>query len=323
MKTITFNQVYLNDYYLISGKEEQKHLKKVNRVINDYYFGEKSFEKTEIKMQRLAIQNLINNNKLSDRNIDVLISGDLNNQIVASSYAAKDFNIPYLGIYSACSTFTEGLLLGSLLIKNEDINKAIVCVSSHTLTAERQFRYPIEYGYSRPMTATVTATGAVASLISNNYSNIRIVSATLGKVIDMGICDANHMGAVMAPACANTLYHHLNNSHKKISDYDLILTGDLGKIGIQILKDYYLKTYHERVDNIEDAGSILFMNNKSKYSGGSGPCCLPLIFLGNILHNKKYHHILLLGTGALHSTVLVNQKLSIPSVCHGIEIEVS
>ena len=322
MKTILFNNLYLNDYYLLISKDEKKHIKKYHEIINDYYFGEKTFEQSEIKMQINTIQKLINKNNLSDRDIDLLISSDLNSQITSSSYAAAYFNIPFLGVYAACSSFTEELLLAGLFNKTNDAKRIITSISSHALTAERQFRYPIEYGHSRPMTSTVTATGAVTTLISNTPSKIKIVGGTIGKVIDMGIKDVNHMGAVMAPACANTLYHHLHNLKKSINDYDLILTGDLGQIGVSLLKEYYYKSFHEKIDKVIDSGNTLYMNIKDKYSGGSGPCCLPLILLGNIIPQNKYHHILLLGTGALHNSILVNQKLSIPSVCHAIEIEV-
>ena len=322
MKTIFFNDTYINDYYVLIGKDEKKHIKKYNYLLNDYYFNEKSFEQAEIKMQRHVIENLINNNHLSDRDINVLLGGDLSNQITASTYAAKIFNIPFLGVYGACSTFIEELIISSILLKTIDFNQIICCTSSNALTAERQFRYPIEYGYSRPMTSTVTATGAVSALVNHQKSNIKIISGTIGKIIDMGINDVNHMGAVMSPACANTLFHHLKNSNKKLLDYDLILTGDLGTTGIKILKEYYLKTYHEEINNIQDAGSILFNGIKNKYSGGSGPCCLPLVFFGNILPQKKHHRILLLGTGAMHSATLVNQKLPIPAICHAIELEV-
>lgn len=322
MKTILFNNLYLNDYYLLISKEEKHHLKKYNEVMDDFYYNEKSFEQSEIKMQEKSIQSIINNNHLSDRDIDLLIGSDLNGQITASSYSSSNFNIPFLGVYAACASFTEELLLAGILNKSGDANKIITSISSHALTAERQFRYPIEYGHSRPMTSTVTATGAVSTLISNNPSKIKIVAGTIGKTIDMGVKDVNHMGAVMAPACANTLYHHLHNLNKSIKDYDLILTGDLGQIGISLLKEYYYKSFHERIDKVIDSGNTLYMNMKDKYSGGSGPCCLPLVLLGNIIHQKKYHRILLLGTGALHNTTLINQKLSIPSVCHAVEIEV-
>ena len=277
MKTIFFENTYLNDYYLLIGNDEKEKVIKYNFCLDDYYFGESTFELAEIKMQRFVIQNLINKNKLADRDIDALISGDLNNQIVASSYGARDFNIPFLGIYGACSSFIQGIILSGILLKNKEFKKIITCVSSHALVAERLYRYPIEYGHSRPGSATVTATGAIS---------------------------------------------HLKNSNKKVEDYDLILTGDLGKIGLKILKIYYSTTFNEKLTNISDAGSILYQNKKNKYAGGSGPCCLPLIFLGKIIKERKYHKILLLGTGSLHNTTLVNQKLSIPSVCHALEVEV-
>ena len=322
MKTIKFNNTYLNDYYLLIGKDEKKHIKRYDYLLDDYYFNEKSFEQAEIKMQKYVIEKLINKNNFSDRNIDLLIGGDLTNQITASTYAAKIFNIPFMGVYGACSTFVQELIMAGILLKTKDFNNIICSTSSNAMTAERQYRYPVEYGYSRPMTSTVTATGAISSIISNKPSNIKIISGTIGKIVDLNINDVNHMGAVMAPACANTLHYHLKNNNQRLSDYDLILTGDLGLVGLKILKEYYLKIFHEEINNIKDAGSILYEGVKNKYSGGSGPCCLPLIFFGNIVPQKKYHKILLLGTGALHSSTIVNQKLSIPSICHAVELEV-
>lgn len=317
MPSYKFKNVYIDDYYTIAGEKENKVLKNNDMVINDYYFNCKTFESAEMKMQKIVIDNLINKN-----NIDYIIGGDLINQISISTNNAKRFDIPFIGIYSACATFIEGLILSSIFIDGKKANNIICITSSHNLTAERQFRYPSEYGNCKPKTATSTATGAVGAIVTNNKTNIKITEGTIGKVVDLGVNDVNHMGAVMAPACADTLYNHLKNLDKKHNDYDLIITGDLGCVGLDILKEYYNAMYKVKLNNIVDAGCYLHGKGDTMYSGSSGPCCLPLVFFSSILKNKKYKKILLLGTGSLHSPVLVNQHQTIPSICHAACIEV-
>ena len=323
MASLRFNNVYIKDYYTLVGpKEKESKLSNFNFAIDDYYFGLNTFEMAEIKMQRVVIENLINQNNLSDRNFDFLIGGDLINQIAISSYCAKEFRIPFIGVYSACATFVQEILLASNLIESKNASNIICVTSSHSLTAERQFRFPIEYGNTKPHTATSTATGAVGTIVSNSPSKIKVVAGTIGKAIDLGINDVNHMGAVMAPACADTLYEHLKTHNKSPKDYDLILTGDLGCIGLDILKEYYEKVYKVKLTNIMDSGSEIYLNSQDTYAGGSGPCCLPLVFFCKILRSKKYKKVLLLGTGSLHTTVLVNQHQTIPAISHAVEIEV-
>lgn len=323
MANLNFENVYIKDYFTLVGpKEKDSKINNFDMSIDDYYYKSKTFEMAEIKMQRVVIENLINNNNMCDRNFDYLIGGDLINQISISSYSAKEFRIPYIGVYSACATFVEELLLASNLIQSKNAKNILCVTSSHNLTAERQFRYPTEYGNNKPSTATSTATCAVGAIITNEKYGLKITSGTIGKVIDLGINDVNHMGAVMAPACADTLNEHLKNQNLKAKDYDLILTGDLGCVGRDILKEYYENVYKEKLTNIMDAGCEIYLNSQEMYSGGSGPCCLPLVFFCKILKAKRYKKILLLGTGSLHSPVLVNQHQTIPSVCHAVSIEV-
>jgi len=323
MASLKFDNVYIKDYFTLVGpKEKESKINNFDISINDYYYKTKTFEMAEIKMQRVVIESLINNNNMCDRNFDYLIGGDLINQISISSYSAKEFRIPYIGVYSACATFVEEMLLASNLIQSKNAKNIICITSSHNLTAERQFRYPNEYGNSKPSTATSTATCAVGSILTNEKHSLKITSGTIGKVVDLGINDVSHMGAVMAPACADTLNEHLTNLNLKPKDYDLILTGDLGCIGLDILKEYYENVYKEKITNIMDAGCEIYLNSQEMYAGGSGPCCLPLVFFCKILKSKRYKKILLLGTGSLHSPVLVNQHQTIPSVCHAISIEV-
>ena len=323
MASLKFNNIYLKDNYTIVGPlESDSKLKKVDLKLSDYYFGEKTLEQAEIKMQRTVLNNLLNKNNLLHKDIDLVVGGDLLDQITATGYALNKVDISFLGIYSACATFPESLIIGSMFLQNRSYKNIITITSSHNLTAEKQFRFPIEYGTPRPQTSTFTVTGSAASLLTKDDSKIKIESATIGKVTEMGIKDANNMGAVMAPSAARTLYEHLNDLKRDASYYDLILTGDLGCIGSSIFKEYLEKVYNIKLKNHLDAGCELYLNSQEVYAGGSGPACLPILLFNKILLNKKYKKILIIGTGALHSKTLVNQKLEIPAISHAVSLEV-
>ena len=318
-----FKNVYLNDYFTVVGPlENMSCLRKIDLKMDDYYFGEKTFELAEVKMQKIVIDNIIKRNNLKVSDIDVLIGGDLTNQIAISNYSAKDYNIPFLGVYSACATFAESLILGSILVDSNKMKKVMGITSSHNLTAERQFRYPVEYGAPRPHTSTFTATGAVSTLLSKKESNIKIESATIGVPVDLGITDANNLGSAMAPAAASTILKHLTKMKRDASYYDLVLTGDLGCVGSKILEDYLNQTYNIRLKKYLDAGCELYLDSQKTYAGGSGPSCLPIVLFNKILLNKKYKKILIVATGALHSPTTVNQRNTIPGIAHAVSLEV-
>ena len=324
MSYLKFKNVYIKDYFTVVGPiEKNSKLENYNLAIDDYYYKCKTFEMAEAKMQNVVIDNLLRNNNLSQNNINYLCGGDLINQIAVSAYNAKNYQIPFIGMYAACATFPLELSIAGNLIDSNNAQNIICITSSHNLTAERQFRYPTEYGNLRKKTSTFTATGAVGVILSNEISSIKIVDATIGKVVDLGVNDVNHMGAVMAPACADTLHEHLNNLKVDPNYYDLILTGDLGCVGLSILKEYYQNVYNTKIKNIMDAGCEIFLDSDNLYSGASGPCCLPLIFFTKILKTKKYKKILLLGTGSLHNSTLVNQHQTIPAISHAVSIEVT
>ena len=323
MSSLKFKNIYIEDYYSIVGPvETDSRLKYYDICMNNYYYGEKTFEMAEVRMQRSAIDNILARNKYNVSDIDVLVGGDLLNQISATSYNAKDYNIPFLGLYSACSTFTESIIVGANLIESNSFKKALIVTSSHNLTAEKQFRYPVEYGVPKPHTSTFTSTGAVSTLLSKNGGKIKVDAATIGKVIDMGIKDANNLGAVMAPAAASTLQQHLLELKRDVDYYDLILTGDLGCIGASIFKEFVKRNYNITLKNHLDAGCELFLKSQDTYAGGSGPVCLPLVLFNRILKQKKYKKILLIATGALHSPAMVNQKQTIPAIAHAVSVEV-
>ena len=324
MSSTKYKNVYINNFSTIVGPlEKESQLRNYDYFLDDYYYNEKSFELAEIKMQKVVIDNLINKTKLSECDFNLILGGDLTNQIFVTNACLKNYNIPFLGLYNACATFTEGLIIGSNFLDNMEQYKNIITItSSHNLTAEKQFRFPIEYGSPRPLTQTFTTTGAVAIHLSNLKGKIKIKSSTIGKVIDLGIMDAHNMGAVMAPAAAQTFIEHLNNFKITPKYYDLILTGDLGNIGKEIFKKYLLINKKIKLNNYLDAGCELYSKSLDVGAGGSGPVCLPLVLLNKIINYKKYKKILIIGTGALHSPVAVNQKNSIPAIAHAISLEV-
>ncbi|MBQ6223769.1 MAG: hypothetical protein IJJ58_01200, partial [Campylobacter sp.] len=221
---------------------------------------------------------LLKNNK-----VDLIISGDLQNQILCSTLACTKNDIPFLGIYSACATFVEGLIIAS----NFENKNIIVCSSSHNLVSEKQFRFPVEYGALRKRVNTCTATGSISVLVSNQKSNIRIESSTIGKVSITNHKDTNDMGSAMASSCAKTLINHLKETNRETTYYDLILTGDLGEYGLEIVKRYYKKVTKKNINNIIDSGNI-FYTEDNIYAGASGPVCLPLVLFDYILPLKKF-----------------------------------
>ena len=319
MSSIKFNKVYIDSYYSVASKLENKgNLKNIDLVIDDYYYGLKTFEGAEIKMQRVVIDYLLKKNN----KIDLIVGGDLSNQLAITSFMASNYDISYLGMYSACATFNSSIIVLASLIDGKKIKNGIAITSSHNKVAERQFRYPIEYGAPKPKRSTYTATGSVGAIITNKVSNIKVESATIGRVVDYGIKDAFNMGAVMAPAAANVINCHLNDLNRDINYYDLILTGDLGVYGSKILKELLNKEYNIKLVNHIDAGSILYKKEQNLYAGSSGPVTLPLVLFNNILQSKKYKKILIVATGSLHSPMLVNQKKSIPATAHAISLEV-
>ena len=320
MASFKFNNVYIKDWYSIaSNNETLGPVKKYNQVIADHYFGEKTFERAEMKMQSTVIDNLLKRNDLQNK-IDLLIGGELSNQLSLTNFTLSKYHIPYLGVYSACASFNEALIIMSNFLESKKIKNGICLTSSHTEVAERQFRYPIEYGAPRFKRSTMTATGSVGILVSNE-GKIKVNAATIGESVNYGITDVNNMGAVMAPAAFETLMKHLKDLKVPANYYDLILTGDLGRTGSKIFLEL-LRKNNINLSNYQDAGSILFKEDNFENSGSSGPVTLPLVVFNKIIQSKKYKKILLLATGALHSPTLVNQHEEIPAISHAISLEV-
>ena len=307
-----FKNVYINSVYsVVSPKEANGNIKNPNEVIDDYYFKEKTTFKAEVKMINRCLANL--------PTPEIVIASNLSNQLGTSNISMKNRNIPYLGLYTACSSFSLSLINLGIMIDNKNVNNGISIISSHNLNAEKQFRFPIEYGAPKLKRSTQTATCAIGVYLSNKPSKYKVTNGTIGTVVDSYLKDAYNMGGVMAYSAYKTLIDHLTNTKTSIKDYDLILTGDLGKTGAKIFiellnqKGLYPKKHI-------DAGAILYKDEET--SGASGPTCLPLVFFYNIINNKKYKKILLLSTGSLHNPEMVNQKETIPAITNVVTIEV-
>ena len=327
--TRKFNNVYVGESYTIAGiYEKDGPLKDYFDLIydKDLYYGCDTFEKAEEKMLSDSINKLINRAKLIDSDIDYVISGDLQNQIAATDYALRDYNIPLIGIFSACATFGEGLLIGANFIEGRMAKNIIVSTSSHNMVSERQFRNPTEYGAPKKKTTTFTSTGAASLLLTNKKTKIKLTSATPGIVMDANISDVYNMGAVMAIAAADTLKRHFDDLNIKPDYYDLILTGDLGIYGKDILIDYLKTKGYDISKNYNDCGLILYDRSKQPvFAGASGPASSALTLSSYILKEMekgKYEKILIVPTGAIFSPTRVFQKETIPSIAHAISLEV-
>lgn len=321
MSSFKYENVYIKDYETIAGPEEKKGNLTYQNTIDDYYYGEEKIEDAEIKMQNLCLTNITKRNKLNNK-IDLLVGGDLLNQIAITSYNIVNRNIPFLGVYNACSTFNESLIILSNMIEKDQIKNGLAITSSHSLNAERQYRFPIEYGSPKKSYTTVTSTGAACCLLTQEKSNIKIESSTIGTIVDYGIKDVSNMGAVMAPSAAATLHNHLKELKRNLDYYDLIVTGDLGKYGSNLFLKLIKEDYNYIPKNYTDLSSILYREEQKMFQGGSGPVVVPLVLFNKILRDKEYKRILVLATGALHSPLMVNLKKSIPSITHAISIEV-
>ncbi len=329
--TFRYHNVYVGKSSTVAGPYEAKGPLKntFDKVYEeDLYMKEKSWEKAEVRLLQDSIKILLKKQGKKKEEIDLIIAGDLLNQISSSCYATEKLKTPFLGIYSACATSVEGMIIASTFIEGGNVSNCLVATSSHNMSSEKQFRNPTEYGAPKPKTATFTATGGACIYLSNEKSKIKVESATIGRIIDMKQNDPLHMGAVMAPAAADTIHQHLEDMKRDPSYYDLILTGDLGIYGKEILKDYMLTEYGTTLeDNYNDCGTLLYdlNNQKEVLAGGSGPVCSALVNYGHILkllEEGTIKKVLLVTTGALFSPTFVYQKENILSIAHAISLEV-
>ncbi len=312
----------------VAGPKESRGTigKYVDTKLKDDTFGENTFEKAESKMLFSAIKDGVRNAGKKEDEIDVIVAGDLLNQIIASTFAARNFSCGYLGTYNACATFCETLIVGGTLVDGGYVQNVVCATSSHFSSAERQYRYPLELGCTRPPQSQWTVTGAGACVLSEREGNgVRLTSATIGKVVDFGVTDANNMGAAMAPAAADVILTHFKNTETLPEEYDLIVTGDLGTLGTRILKDLTWEKGYDIEKEHVDCGELVYNLSEREYQGGSGAGCSSLTFCSYLYRKmleKKYKKILLATTGALLSSVSSQQGESIPGIAHAVVLEI-
>ena len=296
-----------------------------DRCLEDEFWGEKSWESAESKIVKETVNMAISKSGLPAKDIDFCFAGDLLNQCIASSFGLREINIPFIGLFGACSTFVEAMIVASSFIDGGFANNCICAASSHFCSAEKQFRFPLELGNQRPPSSQWTVTGSGSAILTKEGTGPFITSFTPGKIVDMGIKDANNMGAAMAGAAEDTLIRHFKDTGRNPSFYDAIFTGDLGYIGKDILIDLASSKGYNIRANYNDCGVLIFDKEKQDtHSGGSGCGCIASVFSGYIykqLQEKKYKKILLIATGALMNSTSSQQGESIPGIAHAVSIE--
>lgn len=292
---------------------------------DDLWLGQESFEKAEKKLLEQACEKALGQGGVKKEDVDFFLSGDLLNQIISSGFTARTLSIPYLGICGACSTSMEGLALGALLVDTGAANRVLAATSSHNGAAEKQYRYPTEYGAQKPPTAQWTVTGAGAALLGKAGEGPGVTGATLGKVVDMGLSDPFNMGAAMAPAAVDTLQAHFRDFARDPSYYDLVVTGDLGRVGQRIAYDLLVKEGLEMPrEKFQDCGTLIYGADQKVMAGGSGCACAAVVTYGHLLNRLEkgeLNRVLVVATGALLSPLSYQQKESIPCIAHGVVIE--
>ncbi len=321
------NTPYIKSYASVAGKKEAEGPlgNFFDQTENDEYFGMKSFEAGESEMLKRTVNLAFSKCNLAPGDADVLFSGDLLNQCVSSIYAIRDLNVPYIGIYGACSTMAEGLLLSALSVSSGFARLSGNATSSHFCCAERQFRFPLEYGSQRPPTAQWTATASGCIVLSDEKSKLKITAGTVGKIVDKDIKDAANMGAAMAPAFADTVKAHLTDLSLAPDYYDLIISGDLGTLGSALADELLLRNGIDIRKNHFDCGCAIYdIDAQDVHAGGSGCGCSASVLCAYILPKLKsgeHKRVLFCATGALMSPELSKQGESIPGISHAVAIE--
>ncbi|SFF62709.1 stage V sporulation protein AD [Halobacillus alkaliphilus] len=292
-----------------------------DRVHDDLHCGEDNWELAERRLMIDAVHSCLQKAGVDESNVDLFLAGDLLNQNVTGNYVARQLGIPLLGMFGACSTSMETLATAAALVEAGYSKQALVAVSSHNATAERQFRYPTEYGGQKPKTATFTVTGSGAALVSKTPSPVKIEAATIGKVMDYKIKDPFDMGSAMAPAAWDTIKTHLEDMGRVPEDYDVIATGDLSSVGTPILRDLMKQDGYDITPVHKDCGLMVYHSDQPVFSGGSGCACSAVVTYGKLLDDLKlgtYQRILIVATGALMSPTMMQQKESIPGIAHAV-----
>lgn len=318
--------VVINAWASVAGKKESEGPlgNTFDITVTDPYFGQKNWELAESKMQQIALDTLGSKIGMQKNDFDLVVSGDLLNQCIGSSFTLRNTNIPHLGLYGACSTMAESLLVASMAVSGGFFQTAAAVTSSHFASSERQYRFPLGYGGQRTPTAQWTVTGSGAALLQRSGNGPKITACTVGSVNDLGIKDANNMGPAMAPAALSTILSHFQDFNIDADYFDLIVTGDLGELGKESLLALAQKEGLSLGGKLLDCGTLVFDTSKQDvHSGGSGCGCSAIVLCGYLLKklaDRKLKRILFCGTGALLSPTSTQQGRSIPGVCHAVSI---
>lgn len=295
-------------------------------VSDDSRFGQKSWELAESRMQQLAIETAVKKAGAQVSDMQMILAGDLLNQCIGSAFASVESNVPFLGLYGACSTMAEGLLVGACLLDGGCADRLVAAASSHFCSAERQYRFPLAYGGQRPPTAqwTATAAGAVVLDKAGDKSRPCITHAVVGQMVEMGVKDANNMGAAMAPSAYHTISALLTDTNTRPGDYDCIVTGDLADVGASLMVRLFEQDNIDITRVYSDCGSMLYGDDQDTHAGGSGCGCSAAVLCGKLLHDMnagKLNRMIFAGTGALMSPTSIQQGQPIVGVCHAVVIE--
>ena len=313
----------------VAGKKEGKGPLRADfdQIAADTKLGQASWEKAESMLQKTAFELALEKASLACGDLDILFAGDLLNQCISSSFAARDTNLPFLGLYGACSTMAESLLLAASFVNAGYAKRAAALTSSHFASAERQYRFPLGYGGQRTPTAQWTVTGAGALMLTSEGEGPYVTHVTTGRIFDAGVTDANNMGAAMAPAAYETLKAHFADTGRTPADYAAIITGDLGKIGHEILTDLFLRDGVDLGVCSTDCGMLIFnLETQDVHAGGSGCGCSASVLCGHILQRMTcgdWPRVLFAATGALMSPTTSQQGESIPGICHAVVLDVN
>ncbi len=293
-------------------------------ISNDNTFGEQTWEKAESRMMSMAFERVLNKGQLPPEQLGCVLGGDLLNQCISTTFALRPTNVPFFGLYGACSTMAEGLVLAACLVDGGFERTVCAITSSHFCAAERQYRYPLEYGGQRPQTAQWTATASGAVVLHKGGKGVKITKATPGRIADPGVTAQTNMGAAMALSAYETLQTYFQDTKTGPTDYDLIVTGDLGKVGHQIVLDLFQRDGVDMRPTYDDCGLLLYDGTQDVHSGGSGCGCSAAVlcsYLLKALEQKIFRKVLFCGTGALLSPTSSNQGQSIPGICHLVCLE--